>query len=200
CYGLAMLSKEHALLAPLAAMPVYVLVARPTRKRLAIVAVCGGVLIAIVGTMLAHRFGIILGVAFDEFSRVYLEQLRTLNPDAPRHAWPLSIENQAWLFFEYGLRWFLPVADWMSISMRPVFPVTWWTFPQVLGIPLYAGLIAGASVLLLRYRDWRSLAGFSLLLPALMFPTEFATVWVQDPFVLYRSYLWAIGVPGLVLC
>ena len=24
------------------------------------------------------------------------------------------------------------------------------------------------------------------------------TVWVQDPFVLYRSYLWAIGVPGLV--
>jgi tetratricopeptide (TPR) repeat protein len=23
-------------------------------------------------------------------------------------------------------------------------------------------------------------------------------VWVQDPFVLYRSYLWAIGVPGLV--
>jgi tetratricopeptide (TPR) repeat protein len=32
----------------------------------------------------------------------------------------------------------------------------------------------------------------------LLFPTEFTTVWVQDPFVLYRSYLWAIGIPGLV--
>ena len=36
------------------------------------------------------------------------------------------------------------------------------------------------------------------LLPALLFVTEFATVWVQDPFVLYRGYLWAIGIPGLV--
>ena len=35
-------------------------------------------------------------------------------------------------------------------------------------------------------------------MPALLFATEFTTVWVQDPFVLYRSYLWAIGVPGLV--
>jgi hypothetical protein len=26
---------------------------------------------------------------------------------------------------------------------------------------------------------------------ALMFGTEFGTVWIQDPFVLYRGYLWA---------
>jgi tetratricopeptide (TPR) repeat protein len=50
----------------------------------------------------------------------------------------------------------------------------------------------------LRYRDWRALVGLSVLFPALLFLTEFVTVWVQDPFVLYRSYLWAIGVPGLV--
>jgi protein O-mannosyl-transferase len=200
CYALAVLSKEHAVLAPLAALAVFILVARPTRKRLAIVAVSLAVLIGVAAAVLAHRLGIIIGVAFDEFSRVYLEQLRALNPQAPYQAWPLSIENQAWLFFEYGFRWFLPVADWMSISMRPPFPATWWNFPQVLGIPLYLGLVAGASVLLLRFRDWRALAGFSLLLPALLFPTEFTTVWVQDPFVLYRSYLWAIGVPGVVLC
>ncbi len=59
---------------------------------------------------------------------------------------------------------------------------------------------AGCRFLLLRYRDWRALAGFSILVPALLFATEFATVWVQDPFVLYRSYLWAIGVPGLIVC
>jgi tetratricopeptide (TPR) repeat protein len=37
----------------------------------------------------------------------------------------------------------------------------------------------------------------SILLPTLLFPTEFGLIWVQDPFVLYRSYLWAIGVPGV---
>jgi tetratricopeptide (TPR) repeat protein len=31
-----------------------------------------------------------------------------------------------------------------------------------------------------------------------LFWTEFSTVWVQDPFVLYRSYLWAIPIPALV--
>ncbi len=200
CYALAVASKEHAILAPLAALPVYVLVARPSRKRLAIVAGAGGVLIAIAGILLAQRFGNILGTPFDEFSRVYLAQLAALNPEAPNHAWGLSIENQAWLFFAYGVRWFLPVADWMSISMRPPFPLAWLTFPQLLGIPLYIATIVGAWLLLLRRRDWRALAGLSLLLPALLFASEFATVWVQDPFVLYRSYLWAIGVPGLVFC
>ena len=37
-----------------------------------------------------------------------------------------------------------------------------------------------------------------LCIPLLLFFTEFATVWVQDPMVLYRSYLWAIAVPGLI--
>jgi Tfp pilus assembly protein PilF len=200
CYALAVFSKEHAVLAPLAALPVYVLVVRPTRKRLAMVAGTGALLIAIAGAFFVWQFGNILGTPFDEFSIVYLAQLAALNPDAPRIAWGLSIENQAWLFFGYGVRWLLPVADWMSISMRPPFPVNWLAFPQVLGVPLYAAVIAGASLLLLRRRDWGAVVGLSLLLPALLFASEFATVWVQDPFVLYRSYLWAIGIPGLVLC
>ena len=200
CYVLAVASKEHAVLAPLCALPIYVLVARPARKRLAIVAAATLVLVAIAGLILKQRVGIVLGAAFDEFSHVYLAQLAALDASAPQRAWSLSIENQAWLFFEYGFRWFVPVSDWMSISLRPPFPVHWLTFPQVLGIPLYLATIVGACALLLRTRDWRALAGLSLLLPAILFATEFATVWVQDPFVLYRSYLWAIGLPGLVLC
>jgi tetratricopeptide (TPR) repeat protein len=200
CYGLAVASKENALLAPLVALPVYVIAARPTRGRLAIVAASGALLLGIAFAVVWKMMGNIFGQAFDEFSRVYLTQLAALNPDAPRHAYPLSIENQAWLFFSYGLRWLLPVADWMSISLRPPFPTQWSSFPHVLGPPLYVALIVAATLMLLRWRDWRALAGFSLLVPALLFASEFATVWVQDPFVLYRSYLWAIGVPGLVLC
>jgi tetratricopeptide (TPR) repeat protein len=199
CYAGAVFSKENAVLAPLAALPVYILVARPTRKRLALVIGISALLVAAGAAVLWRFLGQILGAPFDEFSRVYLSQLAALNPDAPRRALALSIENQMWLFFEYGVRWFLPFGEWMSMSMRPPFPVSWLTFPQVLGVAGYVAVIAGGSWMLVRWRDWRALAGFCLLVPALLYGTEFMTVWVQDPFVLYRSYLWAIGVPGLVL-
>jgi predicted negative regulator of RcsB-dependent stress response len=198
CYALAIASKEYAVFAPLAAVPIYILIARPKPARLAIV----GALISAVGALgvaaIVWRYGALIGKPFDEFSQVYVQQLAQIAPDAPGHAWPLSIMNQAYLFFEYGLRWALPWSGWMSINLRPIFPVSFLTFPHLLGPVAYLALLAGGFFLLLRYRDTRALAGLSLLLPALLFPTEFATVWVQDPFVLYRSYLWAIGIPGLV--
>jgi tetratricopeptide (TPR) repeat protein len=198
CYAFAVLSKEHAVLAPLAAIPVYVLVGRPTVRRLVFFgAACAG-LLGIFAALLLRRHGEIIGQPFDEYSAVYLEQLAAIAPGAERNAYGLSILNQAYLFFHYGLRWFLPAAEWMSINLRPPFPVSWTSFPQVLGIPAYLATLAGGFFLVWRYRDWRALAGVGLLFPALLFATEFVTVWVQDPFVLYRSYLWAIGVPALV--
>lgn len=197
-YGLAVLAKEHALLAPLAAVPIYILVSRPSAKRFALVALAGLVLASIAAYALSARYGWIVGRAFDEYSHVYLLQLQALRPGADQDAFLLSVINEAWLFFQYGLRWLLPFSEWLSINMRPPFPLTWSTLPHVLGVAGYAATLAGGFFLVFRYRDWRALAGISLLFPALLYPTEFATVWVQDPFVLYRSYLWAIGIPGLV--
>jgi hypothetical protein len=198
CYALAVLSKEHAILAPLIAIPVYVIVARPRARALATAGALGVLFVAATGAFLLLRFGEIIGKPFDEYSHVYLEQLSRLDPNAVGNAYPLSILNEAYLFFHYGLRWFLPWEGWMSINLRPPFPLTFTSFPQMLGIAGYAATLAG-GFFLLRFRDWRALVGLSLLMPALLFGSEFATVWVQDPFVLYRSYLWAIGVPGLVL-
>lgn len=198
CYALAVMSKEHAFLLPLAAVPLYILVARPSAARLALLSAVGALLVAAAGFVLYQRYGEILGKAFDEYSHIYLAQLSQLNPEAARNPFLLSILNQAYLFFHYGLRWLLPASEWMSINLRPPFPVTWATFPHLLGIAGYVAMIVGGFFLLLRYRDWRALLGISVLMPALLFATEFVTVWVQDPFVLYRSYLWAIGVPGLV--
>jgi protein O-mannosyl-transferase len=198
CYALAVASKEHAVLTPLAAVPVYILVARPGLRRLAIVIGAGGVLVAIAAFLLSARYGNILGTPFDEYSRAYIAQLSRLAPDAEKNAYGLSIINQAYLFFHYGLRWLFPYEGWLSINLRPPFPIKFATFPHVLGIVGYIGVVLGGFYLLLRYRTWQALLGLSILLPALLFATEFATVWVQDPFVLYRSYLWAIGIPGFV--
>lgn len=198
CYALAVMSKEHAIMAPLAALPVYILVARPSLKKLALIGGAGAVLVGGAAAVLALRYGEIIGNPFDAFSKIYMAQLSALGPDVEKNAYLLSILNQAWLFFKYGLFWLLPYAGWLSIDMRPPFPVSLTAFPQVLGVVGYLAVLAGGFYLIVRYRDWRALLGVSLLLPALLFVTEFATVWVQDPFVLYRGYLWAIGIPGLV--
>lgn len=199
CYGLAVLSKEYAILAPLAAVPLFILAVRPSPRLIGVLGAAGALVVGAAAAGLWARYGEIIGKPFDELSHVYLAQLAALDPDAPKNAWPLSIVNQAWLFFHYGIRWVIPGSFWMSINLRPPFPVSFGTLPHILGVVGYLGVVAGGFWLLLRHRDWRALLGVSLLLPALLYATEFATVWVQDPFVLYRSYLWAIGIPGLVL-
>lgn len=196
-YALAVASKENALFAPLAALPVYIVMVRPSPRQLSRVAGAGLALAGFGALVLWQKYGRIVAQPFDEYSHVYLAQLAKLDPDAKKHAYLLSVLNEAWLFFRYGVDWMLPWSGWLSIDLRPPFPVRFATFPQALGVVGYLGVVAG-GFFLLRYRDGRALLGLSLLLAALLFPTEFVTIWVQDPYVLYRSYLWAIGVPGLV--
>lgn len=195
CYVLAVAAKENAILAPLAALPLYIVVARPGRLRLVAVAAADLLLVALMALALWSRYGQIIGKPFDEYSFVYLAQL---GRDAQAHAFGLSVLNEAWLFFRYGFDWMIPWSGWMSINLRPPFPVSFLAFPQMLGAAGYVALVAAGFWAVLRCRDWRALLGLSILFAALLYPTEFSTVWVQDPFVLYRSYLWAIGIPGLV--
>ncbi len=197
-YALAIASKEHAILAPLAALPLYILARRPTAKQALPVLAALLALAGAAAALLAMKYGEILGKPFDLWSQVYMRQLSEQSPEAGKNAYLLSVMNQSWLFFRYGLTWFLPYEGWMSIDLRPPFPTTLLTFPHVLGPFLYAATLAAGFALLLRYRDWRALPGVSPPPPGLPFAPEFATVWVQDPLVLYRSYLWAIGVPGIV--
>jgi Flp pilus assembly protein TadD len=54
------------------------------------------------------------------------------------------------------------------------------------------------AVGLLLRRGRAGLAGFALLAPWLLALTEMATVRVQEPFVLYRSYLWMCLLPAAI--
>ena len=198
CYALAVLSKEHAVFAPLAAVPLYILVERPAGRRLATVAATGLVVVGAVAAILYVYYGRILGTPFDEYSHLYLAQLSALGTGVRENAFALSVINEAWLFFRYGFDWLLPWSGWLAISIRPPFPVSLLSFPHVLGVLGYLAVVVGGFTLLLRFRDGRALLGLALLFAALLYLTEFSTVWVQDPFSLYRSYLWAIGIPGLV--
>lgn len=197
-YVLAVLSKEHAVLLVVFALPLYVFMARTNKKTIFQLT---GVVVLVLGLAIALLFtvyGDILGQTFDSASRAYVRQLEALQPGVADHVYALSVANQLQLFFKYGLLWFFPNVMWMSIDLRPAFPLELMSISVVLAAVAYVGLLVNAVVLVFRKSDAYGLLGLLLLFPLVMFGTEFATVWVQDPFVLYRSYLWALTMPGLV--
>ena len=197
-YVAAVLSKEHAVMVAAMAVPLYIHVRRPSWKTVATIAGASTALIAVAAVVFFGIYGDLIGKLFDQRSLDFAQQLERLSPGITQRMYPLSILNEAALFFAYGFLWFAPNVMWMSVDMRPAFPLSYLAFPQVLGIIGYVGLWIAALWAVLRRRGALSLAGVALMFPLLLYTTEFATVWVQDPFVLYRSYLWAVAVPVLV--
>lgn len=197
-YAAAVLSKEHAAVFAAFAVPLYVHVRRPGWHQTALIVAGATVLLAAVAALFWGLYGQLVGQVFDPASQELVAQLEALRPGVAEQVYPLSVLNEAALFWAYGLRWLLPNVQWMSIDLRPAFPLGLSSMPQLVGALGYLALLAAALWAVLRKRGLWAVAGVLLLLPLLGYVTEFATVWVQDPFVLYRSYLWAIALPGLL--
>ncbi len=197
-YVCALLSKGHAVMLVALWVPLFVFVARPRWRVVATVSAASALALAVAVTVLYSVYGDVIGNVFDEASRAHVAQLEGLSPGISDRVYGLSILNQAALFFYYGFFWFVPNVLAMSIDMRPAFPLSFLSFPETLGALAYFALLAGAAWAVVRRSDMLGLAALGLLFPLVLFFTEFSTVWIQDPFVLYRSYLWAIGFPVLV--
>ena len=197
-YSIAVLSKEHAFLFAALLFPLYVFVARPGWQRAsAMLAVVSALLIVAV-VVLLNLYPNMVGQLFDVQSREFAAQLDKQRPGALQQIYALSVLNEAALFFYYGGLWILPYSGWMSIDMHPPFPLTLGSMPHIFGALSYIILFVVSVIAVLRENDTRGFLGLCALFPLLLFWTEFATVWVQDPFVLYRSYLWAIPVPAFI--
>ena len=196
CYLLAVASKEHAITAILLTIPLFVFIKRPPVRRVVQVAAGAGLILILMGALLYKQYGAIVGVVFDEISRAFAVQLEQQRPGISQSIFPLSVINQASLFFHYGLLWLLPYVGWMSVDLRPTFPVSLLSV-QLIGAFAWLVALLGSSWLVLRRNDIWGLASLCVLMPALLFITEFSTVWLQDPFVLYRGYLWSLTLPVL---
>lgn len=198
CVLLALMCKEYAVVLPGLALPLYVYARRPGARTVAGVTLAALAVVAVAAALLWSRFGVLVGAAsFDETSGAYLHQLEQAYPGIAARVYPLSVMSQAAQFFHYGLLWWLPNVQWMSMDMRPVFPVAFSAMPQAAGALGFVALALAGAALLLRRRDAWGLVGLVLVCAAMMYATEFITTWLQDPFVLYRSYFWAMFLPAL---
>ena len=183
-YYLAVFSKEHAIMLPAALIALTLLLHDDWRARLkqrwGIFAALAGIAIFV---LLAKK-----GLLGSVYEINAAEMLRWADSEL---SYPLSVITQSWLFFKYALLWIFPNPAWMSIDIREPFARSLLSPYLIASGGFVAWGMAGFRLLLKRGRV--GLMGFALLFPWVMFLTEFASVRIQEVFVLYRSYLWAVG-------
>ena len=191
-YFLAVFSKEHSLMAPAIVIATTVLLRSKIRAdKQALWITWLGYLI--IGGFVALRAKGVFGATYEIDAANLLEQQSVTETSMTLHL--LSIFTQTGLYFKYLLLWWLPNPAWMSVDMRETFTSSlgaWQNWLKAAGFILYALV---AYRLLLR-RGRAGLIGLALLYPWLFFLVDLSTIRVQEPFVLYRSYLW---MPGMML-
>ena len=191
-YFMAGFSKEHSVMMPAVLAALTMLLRKKIQLDRRALWLGWGAFIAI-AILLALKARGVLGAPYEAMSSTLFEQQGVVENTLMLHG--LSAMTQAGLFFKYLLLWLLPNPAWMSVDMREPFIADWgmWQgWAGVLGFALYGLLGFG---LLLR-GSARGLVGMALLYPWLQFWVELSGIRVQEPFVLYRSYLW---MPGLML-
>jgi Tfp pilus assembly protein PilF len=192
----AVLSKEHAVMLPAVAVTLAVVVRGPSARLLRELWLPMALLAAIAVLVTLKAQGK-LGAPYEPFVQSLLQQLRESHDEVePSGVVPLSVLNQMSLFFRYLLAWCVPYTGWMSVDLRPSFPTRLVEWGNIAGFAGYAAY-AVVAAFLLRMRGIRGLTGFVLLCPWLLSITEVATVRLQEPLVLYRSYLWMAPLAGM---
>lgn len=185
-YLLSAFSKEHAVLIPavaLALTPLAEPISRQTWHRLALPF---ALFIPIAFLVVFQSWGIV-GQVYEPFSRS-LVQVHFVT-DNPTLIWMLSVMTQAALFFKYLGLMLVPWPGWMSIDMRVPIATELWNPKYILAVIAFV-IYGGVATKLLLKGGREGLIGFALLAPWLQFLVEFSAARIQEPFVLYRAYLW----------
>jgi Tfp pilus assembly protein PilF len=196
-YFAAVFSKEHCVMLPAVAAALAVLVRGWPPRPLRALALPLALYAAIAALVVLRSKGL-LGIQYEPFADSAVRQLAVPDGTAGQSGlYALSVINQGYLYFRYLLTWLLPFPGWMSIDLRFGFPAQLASWPHAAGFLAWFAWPVIAAALLVR-GGRAALAGFAMLGPWLLALPEVATVRVQEPFVLYRSYLWMSLLPAAI--
>lgn len=102
-----------------------------------------------------------------------------------------SVVTQTWQFFKYIALWIYPDTTAMAIDIRVNYADSYLSAHTLAAL---AFLVWGGTALFLIFRGTTAkYFGMAMLFPWAMYFTELVSVRLQEPFVLYRSYLWFAG-------
>lgn len=193
-YSVAVLSKEHSVLLPGATVLAVALAGQRrfvVRHAAIYLAACAP---AAVFVTFVRKW--LIGASYEpDFGGLASQLEGSFAHSIAGFSWEMSVVTQAGLFFKYLAAWLWPDAGAMSIDVRVDFLETWSAGWILLKVAAFLAFGAIGALLLVR-RGRSGMVGFGMLYAWILFMVEFSTVRFQEPYVLYRSYLWA---PGLLI-
>lgn len=198
CACLAMLCKEHALLLPFAIAALTPLATAWNRISLKRCVAFVLLLFPMCWWVISNRAPE-AGSTYEVYSGDILSQFSLPPPFSDiGGVWGMSIATQLGLFLRYLGSWLWPDPAYLSADLRIDFD-QYWTGPIGYLLALISvSLIASAFLHTSRKSarpEWRLISS-GIAYSAILFVVELSVVRVQEPFVLYRSFLW---MPGYAL-
>ena len=199
--SLAMICKEHAVLLPVAILALTPLAHAWNRIVTIRAASFLLILVPICYWTISHRSNLV-GTNYEIYAGEVLSQMTPPSIfDFAGGTWVMSIATQLGLFLRYAFLWFVPNPSFLSADIRIDFPAYWqgiWGFLGVATV-LAAGLLSLRITIKKEVSPMLRIGAAAFLYAAILYGVEFSVVRVQEPFVLYRSFLWAPAY-ALVLC
>ncbi|WP_158590367.1 tetratricopeptide repeat protein [Noviherbaspirillum cavernae] len=197
-YSLAVFSKEHAVMLLFAVIPFAALYSprlQSSARRVGLyLLLCIPAAITVVISAKS-----VVASTYEPYVGILLNQIQGIPLlETPLGKWLVSVTLQAGFFFDYLGYWILPDVRSMSIDMRVDFTRLWHTWFTIPKAAIFA-ICPFVAAYLIRKRGPAALFGCGLLYCWLLFFTELVTVRFQEPFALYRSYLWAPGYLFMVV-
>ena len=188
-YFIAIFCKEHSIMLPAITLAMATLLWDRRKLDLKLLA-SGLVASGLIALYLLIKVSGLLAQSYEPMAQHATAQIAV--SDNHQALYLRSVLTQAGLFFKYLTLWVFPNPAWMSADIRVplVSSIASWQGIGGAGLFLLYGIMA---IVLLLKRGLSGLLGFALLYPWLHYLVEFSSVRVQEPFVLYRSYLWMTG-------
>ena len=195
--SLAMLCKEHSVTVPFAALSLVLILERMDGRTAQICATFVGANLPAIALVFSVGMGFV-GQPYEPRLSDMAGEIYGLPAFEGRgDRWLFSAYTQAQLYYQYWLQWLIPSTARMSADLRVDFLQPWTSARALLQLCLFVAVpsvVAGFSLLTGKHR----LFAFGLAFSALLFLVEFSLVRFQEPYVLYRSYIWAIGYAATV--
>ena len=195
--SLAMLCKEHSVTVPFAALSLVLMLERMDGRTAQICATFIGANLPAIALVFSVGMGFV-GQPYEPRLSDMAGEIYGLPAFEGRgDRWLFSAYTQAQLYYQYWLQWLAPSTTKMSADLRVDFLQPWTFASALLQLGLFVAVpsvVAGFSLRTGKHR----LFAFGLAFSALLFLVEFSLVRFQEPYVLYRSYIWAIGYAATV--
>jgi tetratricopeptide (TPR) repeat protein len=192
-YLLAVFSKEHCVMLPGVAIALTLLLRKPSWSLVREIWLPFAMFL-LIGMLIVFKAKGILGAPYEPLAP---RAAAHLSDGGGGQIYFLSVITECWLFFKYLFLWIAPNPAWLSVDLRQKFAAELLSWPETAGFLAFVLYPLFAAWMLLK-GGRKGLAGFGLLFPWLFFLTELSTVRIQEPFVLYRAYLWTGGLAAMV--